>query len=110
MPLYETLIGSPLDVRKATLVSVLAKAGPDLRLNEHLERVRTARWCSAMPASWDSARATTLAECWNFAPTIIPPAFTIFAKPPVTGTMLECARRPFFIRWWTTPSAPTSRR
>jgi ATP-dependent DNA ligase len=27
----------PLEVRKATLVSVLAKAGPGLRLNEHLE-------------------------------------------------------------------------
>jgi ATP-dependent DNA ligase len=27
----------PLEVHKATLVSVLAKAGPGLRLNEHLE-------------------------------------------------------------------------
>jgi bifunctional non-homologous end joining protein LigD len=27
----------PLEVRKATLASVLAKAGPGLRLNEHLE-------------------------------------------------------------------------
>jgi bifunctional non-homologous end joining protein LigD len=27
----------PLEMRKATLVSVLAKAGPGLRLNEHLE-------------------------------------------------------------------------
>jgi ATP-dependent DNA ligase len=27
----------PLEVRKATLTSVLAKAGPGLRLNEHLE-------------------------------------------------------------------------
>jgi hypothetical protein len=24
------------------------------------------------------------------------------------STMFECVRRPFFIRWWTTPSAPTS--
>jgi ATP-dependent DNA ligase len=28
----------PLEVRKATLASVLAKAGSGLRLNEHLER------------------------------------------------------------------------
>jgi bifunctional non-homologous end joining protein LigD len=27
----------PLEVRKATLASVLTKAGPGLRLNEHLE-------------------------------------------------------------------------
>jgi ATP-dependent DNA ligase len=27
----------PLEVRKATLASVLAKAGPGLRLNEHIE-------------------------------------------------------------------------
>ena len=27
----------PLELRKATLASVLAKAGPGLRLNEHLE-------------------------------------------------------------------------
>jgi ATP-dependent DNA ligase len=27
----------PLEVRKATLASVLAKAGPGLRLNEHME-------------------------------------------------------------------------
>jgi ATP-dependent DNA ligase len=39
----------PLEVRKATLKSVLVKAGPGLRLNEHIEAdgptVRTpARW------------------------------------------------------------------
>jgi bifunctional non-homologous end joining protein LigD len=28
---------SPLEVRKATLASVLAKAAPGLRLNEHIE-------------------------------------------------------------------------
>ena len=28
----------PLDVRKATLASVLAKAAPGLRLNEHIAR------------------------------------------------------------------------
>jgi hypothetical protein len=27
----------PLEVRKATLASVMTKAGPGLRLNEHLE-------------------------------------------------------------------------
>jgi bifunctional non-homologous end joining protein LigD len=27
----------PLEVRKATLASILTKAGPGLRLNEHLE-------------------------------------------------------------------------
>jgi hypothetical protein len=30
----------PLEVRKATLASVLAKAGPGLRLNEHIEHSR----------------------------------------------------------------------
>ena len=35
----------PLEVRKATLASVLAKAAPGLRLNEHLEH-RRPDWCS----------------------------------------------------------------
>ena len=33
----DDLRGEPLEVRKATLASVLAKAGCGLRLNEHLE-------------------------------------------------------------------------
>src|SRR5262245_23165536 len=40
----------PLTVRKATLVSVVAKAGAGIRFNEHIEA--TARLCSDMPAKW----------------------------------------------------------
>ena len=40
----------PLEVRKATFVSVLSKAAVGLRLNEHIEHDE-ARWCSATLAS-----------------------------------------------------------
>ena len=40
----------PLEVRKATLASVLAKAGPGIRFNEHMEST-TVKPCSATPAS-----------------------------------------------------------
>jgi bifunctional non-homologous end joining protein LigD len=43
----------PLQVRKATLASVLAKAGPGIRFNEHIEGA-TARQSSRMPAGWAS--------------------------------------------------------
>jgi bifunctional non-homologous end joining protein LigD len=38
----------PLEVRKSTLRSVLAKAGPGLRFNEHLGRRRPDRLCSCV--------------------------------------------------------------
>jgi bifunctional non-homologous end joining protein LigD len=40
------------ETRKATLASVLAKAAPGLRLNEHIEA--DARPCSPRPATWAS--------------------------------------------------------
>jgi bifunctional non-homologous end joining protein LigD len=43
----------PLEVRKATLRSMLAKAGLGLRFNEHMWKA-TARPSSPMPAGWDS--------------------------------------------------------
>jgi hypothetical protein len=39
------------EVRKATLASVLTKATPGLRLNEHIEADER---CSPTPARWDS--------------------------------------------------------
>jgi ATP-dependent DNA ligase len=42
----------PLEVRKATLASVLTKAAPGLRVNEHIEP--TAPLCSRTPARWAS--------------------------------------------------------
>jgi bifunctional non-homologous end joining protein LigD len=58
----------PLEVRKATLASVLRKARPGVQLNNILS-MRMARWCSATPARWasrassasGSARATAAA-------------------------------------------------
>jgi bifunctional non-homologous end joining protein LigD len=41
----------PLNVRKATLASVLARAAPGLRLNEHLE-ADGARMSSITPVCW----------------------------------------------------------
>ena len=46
----------PLEVRKATLTSLLTKARVGIRINEHIEA--EARQCSAMPASSD-ARASS---------------------------------------------------
>jgi ATP-dependent DNA ligase len=43
----------PLQVRKATLTSVLAKAGPGVRVNDHME-CEMARSSSATPARWAS--------------------------------------------------------
>jgi hypothetical protein len=40
-----------LDVRKATLAKVLARAAPGLRLNQHMEE-KDGRSCSTTPASW----------------------------------------------------------
>jgi hypothetical protein len=40
-----------LDVRKATLAKVLARAAPGLRLNQHMEE-EDGRPCSTTPASW----------------------------------------------------------
>jgi ATP-dependent DNA ligase len=40
----------PLAVRKTTLASLLARAGPGLRFNEHMDE-QNARLCSSMPAS-----------------------------------------------------------
>jgi hypothetical protein len=42
----------PLEVRKATLASVLAKAGLGIRFNEHMRAM--ARLSSPMPARWGS--------------------------------------------------------
>jgi bifunctional non-homologous end joining protein LigD len=42
----------PLQVRKATLASVLAKPGPGIRFNEHIRAM--ARPSSPMPARWGS--------------------------------------------------------
>jgi hypothetical protein len=55
----------PIEVRKATL-AILRKSRHGVRLNEHLEYIRRATWCSRMPARWawkescqsGSARAT----------------------------------------------------
>ena len=41
----------PVEVRKATLASILRKSRPGVRLNEHLEHP-TARWCLHTPARW----------------------------------------------------------
>jgi bifunctional non-homologous end joining protein LigD len=40
----------PIEVRKATLASILRKGRPGVRLNEHLEH-RQVMSCSSMPAS-----------------------------------------------------------
>jgi hypothetical protein len=45
----EDLRRDPLEVRKATLASMITRAEPGIRLNEHLED--EARSCSVMPAS-----------------------------------------------------------
>jgi ATP-dependent DNA ligase len=45
----------PLQVRKATLASIVAKARPGIRFNEHIESDEKAmtRASSPMPARWD---------------------------------------------------------
>jgi bifunctional non-homologous end joining protein LigD len=61
----------PLEVRKATLASVLAKAGPGIRFNEHI--VPTARPSLPMPARWGSKALSRSAR--------IPP--TVLAARPI---------------------------
>ena len=41
----------PIEVRKATLASILRKSRPGVRLNEHMEH-RGGVWCSSTPARW----------------------------------------------------------
>ena len=42
----------PIEVRKATLASILRKTRSGVRLNEHLEHPDGLSWCSRMPARW----------------------------------------------------------
>ena len=59
----EDLRREPIEVRKATLASVLTKSGPGVRLNEHMEREgddvfsTPARWVSRglSKSGWDRA-------------------------------------------------------
>src|SRR5271166_1982527 len=55
----------PLNVRKATLASVLARASSGLRFNE---TGRTARSCSSTPASWASKASCRSARTRTTAP------------------------------------------
>ena len=57
----------PLEVRKTTLASVLAKAGPGLRLMSTLSTT-TARWFFAMPASSGSKASCPSARAHPTAP------------------------------------------
>ena len=57
----------PLQVRNATLASTLAKAGPGIRLNEHLDAT-TARSSSATLARWGSKASCRSAKIHPTAP------------------------------------------
>jgi bifunctional non-homologous end joining protein LigD len=57
---------NPLIVRKTTLASVLARAAPGLRLNEHLEA--DARMSSITPASWASKVSSRSARTRDIDP------------------------------------------
>ena len=87
----EDLRRDPLEVRKATLASMIARAGPGIRLNEHLER--TARPCFARHASSAWRASSRSAKIPATAPGVrrigssrrIPRALPWLAKPRRIG-------------------------
>ena len=61
----------PLEVRKATFISALARAGPGIRFNEHLE-CDDGMQCSATPARWGSKASCRSTRIRPIAPVAHP--------------------------------------